>query len=50
MIGRGIVKLGSKYAMEENVLLVEDKKYNLLSVIQMCDQGHKLLFESKNER
>jgi len=23
-------------------------KHNLLSVIQMCDQGHKIVFESKN--
>jgi hypothetical protein len=26
---------------------VEDTKYNLLSVIQMCDQGHKLVFDSQ---
>jgi hypothetical protein len=32
--------------MEENVLLVEDMKHNLLSVIQMCDQGHELQFDS----
>jgi type III secretory pathway component EscU len=36
------VNLGSKYAMEENDLLVEDMKHNLLSVSQMCDQGHTL--------
>jgi hypothetical protein len=44
-IGRGTIKLGSKDAKAENVLLVEDMKHDLLSVIQMCDQGHKLLFE-----
>ena len=32
ILGRGIVSLGSKYAMAENVLLVEDMKHNLLSV------------------
>jgi hypothetical protein len=30
-----------------NVLLVEDMKHNILSVIQMCDQGHKLVFDSQ---
>jgi hypothetical protein len=32
IIRRGTVKLGSKDAMEENVLLVEDVKRNLLIV------------------
>jgi hypothetical protein len=40
ILDRGTVKLGSKDAMEENVLLVEDMKQNMLSVIQICDQGH----------
>jgi hypothetical protein len=47
IIGKGTIKLGSKDAMEENVLLVENMKHNLLSVSQMCDQGHTLLFNSK---
>jgi hypothetical protein len=46
IIGRGTVKLGSKDFTGENVLLIEDMKHNLLSVSQMCDQGHKLVFES----
>jgi hypothetical protein len=45
--GRGIVKLRSKDAKAENVLLVEDMKRNILSVCQMCDQGHKLVFDSE---
>jgi hypothetical protein len=45
--GRCKVKLGNKYAKEENALLVKDTKNNLLSVSQMCDQGHKLLFPSE---
>jgi hypothetical protein len=45
IIGRGTVNLGSKNVMEENVLLVKDMKYNLLSVSQMCDQGHRLQFD-----
>jgi hypothetical protein len=47
IIGRGTVKLGSKDATTKNVLLVEDMKHNLLSVSQMCDQGHRLVFDSK---
>ena len=30
-----------------NVLLVENMKHNLLSVIQMCNQGHILIFNLK---
>jgi hypothetical protein len=47
IIGKGIVKLRSKDVTAENILLVEDMKHNLLSVIQMCDQGHRPLFDSK---
>jgi hypothetical protein len=43
IIGRGTVNLGSKDSMAENVLLVEDMKHTLLSVIQMCDQRHTLV-------
>jgi hypothetical protein len=31
----------------ENVRLVEDMKHNLLSVSQMCEQGHKVTFNSQ---
>jgi hypothetical protein len=37
IIGKGTVKIGNKDTKVENVLLVEDMKHNLLSVIQMCD-------------
>jgi hypothetical protein len=47
IIGKGTIKLGSKENIAENVLLIEDMKHNLLSVSQMCDQGHKLVFDSK---
>jgi hypothetical protein len=46
IIGKGTIKIGSKNAMAENVLLVENMKHNMLSVSQMCDQGHTLLFNS----
>jgi hypothetical protein len=45
IIGKGIVRIGNKNTKVENVLLVEDMKHNLLSVSQMCDQGHKFSFD-----
>jgi hypothetical protein len=47
IIGKGTVRIGNKNTKEENVLLVEDMKHNLLSVSQMCDQGHKVTFYSQ---
>jgi hypothetical protein len=46
-IGKATVRIGGKNTKAENVLLVEDMKYNLLSLSQMCDQGHKITFDSK---
>jgi hypothetical protein len=45
IIGRGTIKLGGKDVREENVLLVKDMKPNILTVIKMCDQGHRLMFD-----
>jgi hypothetical protein len=42
IIGKGTTRIGNKNEKEENVLLVEDMKYNILSVSQMCDQVHKV--------
>jgi hypothetical protein len=47
IIGKGTVRIGNKNEKAENVLLVEDMKHNLLSVSQMCDQGHKVTFDSQ---
>jgi hypothetical protein len=47
VIGKGTIIIGNKNTKEENVLLVENMKHNLLSVIQMCDQGHKSTFNSQ---
>jgi hypothetical protein len=47
IIGKDIVIIGSKNTKAENVLLVEDMKHNILSVSQMCDQGHKVSFNSQ---
>ena len=45
IIGEGIVRIGNKNERAQNVLLVEDMKHNLLSVSQICDQGHKVTFD-----
>jgi hypothetical protein len=37
IIGKGTIIIGNKNTKEENILLVEDVKHNLLSVSQMCD-------------
>jgi hypothetical protein len=42
IIRRGTIRIGNKDTKADNVLLVEDMKHNIMSVIQMCDQGHKL--------
>jgi hypothetical protein len=47
IIGKGIVRIENKNTKEENFLLVEDMKHNLLSVSQMCYQGHKVTFDSQ---
>jgi hypothetical protein len=47
IIGKGTVIIGNKNTKTENVLLVEDMKHNILSVNQMCDQGHKVTFDSQ---
>jgi hypothetical protein len=47
IIGKGTVRIGNKNTKKENVLLVEDMKHNLLSVSQMCEQVHKVTFNSQ---
>jgi hypothetical protein len=47
IIGESTIQIGNKNEKAQNVLLVEDMKHNLLSVSQMCDQGHKLTFDSE---
>ena len=43
VIGAGTVTLGSKDALAKDVLLVENMNHKLLSVGQMCDQGHDVI-------
>ena len=47
VIGKGNVRLSSKGCEAKDVLLVENMKHNMLSVSQMCDQRHELLFTAK---
>jgi hypothetical protein len=47
ILGKGVVNLGSENIKEENVLLVEYMKHNLLSVSKICDQGYNLNFDSR---
>ena len=46
VIRLGTITLGRKGVIAKNVLLVENMNHNLLSVGQMCDQGHTMLFNS----
>jgi hypothetical protein len=46
ILGKFIATLGNKKNKEENVLLVENLKPNILSVSQTCDQGNILIFDS----
>jgi hypothetical protein len=48
ILGKGTFSLGNKDVATKNVLLIETMKHNLLSVSQMCDQGHVLTFTSKD--
>jgi hypothetical protein len=47
IIRNDTVRIGNKNTKAENVLLVENMKHNLLSVSQMCDQGHKSTLNSQ---
>ena len=46
VIGSGIITLESKYSLAKNVLMVENMNNNMLSVGQMRDQGHTIVFNS----
>jgi hypothetical protein len=47
IIEKGTIRIGNKNTKVENVLLVEDMKHNILSVSQLCGQGHKVTFDSQ---
>lgn len=47
ILGKGTTNLLSEAAQVEIVLLVKNRRHNLLSISQICDQGHTLAFNSK---
>jgi hypothetical protein len=47
IVGKGSISLDNGKTKTQNVLYVEGLKDNLISVIQMCDQGYNLTFHSK---
>lgn len=47
IIGKGTMSLVNGKRKEQNAWYVEGLKHNLLSVKQICDQGHDLMFSSK---
>jgi hypothetical protein len=47
IIGKGTIIIGNKNTKAKFFLLVEYMNHNILSVSQMCDQGHKVTFDSK---
>ena len=43
----GIGCIGNNFStLIENILLVGGLKHNLFSISQLCDKGHKVIFES----
>jgi len=47
IIGKWMVSVGNEKEKKENLFLIEYMKHNLPIVIQMCDQGHILSFDSE---
>eukprot|EP00253_Pinus_taeda_P022797 PITA_22797 len=46
--GKGTVTLINGKGKAQDALLVDELKHNLLSVSQICDQGHKVAFSTKD--
>ena len=46
VVGKCTISFGNKDVLVENVLLIENMKNNILSVIKLCNQGNTLLFNS----
>ena len=47
IIGQGNIGNGTS-SLIESVLLVDGLKHNLLSIIQLCDKGFKVIFEASH--
>ena len=48
IVGKGTVTLTNGKVKAQDALLVDGIKHNLLSVSQICDQGHKVSFSTKD--
>jgi len=46
--GKGTVTLINGKGKAQNALLVDGLKHNLLSISQICDQGHNVIFNTRN--
>jgi hypothetical protein len=46
--GKGMVSLSNGKGKDQDVLLLDGLKHNLLSVSQMCDRGCEVVFTSKD--
>ena len=46
--GKGTTTLVNGQGKDQNTLLVEGLKHNHLSVSQVCDKGHNVVFSTKN--
>ena len=44
IIGIGNIKISS-YSLIEDIVLVDELEYNLLSISQLCDKGLKIIFD-----
>ena len=47
IINTGNIKIGTS-PLIENVVLVDEFKYNLLSISQLCDRGLKVVFDKSS--
>ena len=47
IVGKGHVSLNGGKLLCDNVLYVDGLKHNLLSVSQLCKDGHKVIFSEK---
>ncbi|XP_043714575.1 uncharacterized protein LOC122662937 [Telopea speciosissima] len=47
IVGKGTISLNNGKVQSQDVLYVEGLKHNLLSISQICDRGHEVVFKSE---
>ncbi|XP_043710262.1 glutamate receptor 2.7-like [Telopea speciosissima] len=47
IVGKGTISLNNEKMQSQDVLYVEGLKHNLLSISQICDRGHEVVFNSQ---